>query len=577
MSLSEPGSPVAFGLWHYVWKLLRLRVVLFISSLRRARLRRKIGMAVIGLLLLALIVFLFWLSTLLLGFVQSPQLRELIDPAEFLAVIPTLAVTLAFFFVSLTNFGALLQTLYLAKDMDFLLVAPVPQRAVFLAKLLQGVLPNFGLFCLFALPLLFGLGASSGYSFLYYPMVIIELAGIALAASGLTGLLVMGVVRVVPARRVAEVLGFLGAIISILLGQSGQFTRFMNVNQNQVSGLMGGLVKLNSPLSPLSWAGRSLIEIGRFNWLPGLGLALLTLGVAGAIFMLALSLTERLYYSGWARMQGSEPRKKAQRRAPSAGGRIRILPAQVRGVIWKDWLVMRRDLRNLSQLITPLILGFILLITSSGPAGGGQANLPPFLEVGFKNVNVYFDILLALFVCWMLNFSLAMVSFSREGKNYWLLKAAPVSTGRLLLAKFIGAYLPTFLIGWAFLLPTFPLRQVNWAYLPYSTLVVALVTAGMTGVALSFGVAGARMDWEDPRQMNARGAVGCVGMIVGAAYFAVSLAIFFLPPVLMTFLQLGSEEAWPGDWAPPGQRGCPGLRCLPARRRVRASWPPRTG
>jgi hypothetical protein len=102
--------------------------------------------------------------------------------------------------------------LYLAGDMDFLLSTPIPIRAVFISKLLQAILPNFGLICLFALPMLYGLGASLGYQWLYYPLVLTLLAVLALAAAGIASLLVLFIVRIFPARRVAEVLGFVGAI-----------------------------------------------------------------------------------------------------------------------------------------------------------------------------------------------------------------------------------------------------------------------------------------------------------------------------------------------------------------------------
>ena len=88
----------------------------------------------------------------------------------------------------LTSFGVLLQALYLSGDMDFLLSTPVPIRAVFIAKLLQAVLPNVALIALFGLPILFGLGISSGYAAVYYPLVVLVMIALALAAAG-TGLL----------------------------------------------------------------------------------------------------------------------------------------------------------------------------------------------------------------------------------------------------------------------------------------------------------------------------------------------------------------------------------------------------
>ena len=128
-------------------------------------------------------VFAFVLSWLLLRFLQSPEVSQYIGGNQaFLVNIPVLVVSAAFIVILLTSFGVLLQALYLAGDMDFLLSVPIPIRAIFISKLLQAIIPNFGLILLFGLPVLYGLGLSSGYTFLYYPVVLIVLALLALAA-----------------------------------------------------------------------------------------------------------------------------------------------------------------------------------------------------------------------------------------------------------------------------------------------------------------------------------------------------------------------------------------------------------
>ena len=59
---------------------------------------------------------------------------------------------------------------------------------------------------------------------------------------------------------------------------------------------------------------------------------------------------------------------------------------------------------------------------------------------------------MSLFVGWMILTRLAGMGFSQEGKNYWLLKASPVRTGHLLLAKFLVACLPAIGLGLIFLI-----------------------------------------------------------------------------------------------------------------------------
>ena len=75
---STPGS----NLWFSVWKLLRLRVVIFTSGFRRARLRNKLGMIALGLVLLAVLVAAFFFSLLILNALRSHQFSQIVrDPA----------------------------------------------------------------------------------------------------------------------------------------------------------------------------------------------------------------------------------------------------------------------------------------------------------------------------------------------------------------------------------------------------------------------------------------------------------------------------------------------------------------
>jgi hypothetical protein len=298
------------GLWPAVGKLIRLRVLLFLSSFRHANRRRKLGIIVLGLLFLGFLGFVFFISWVLLRFLRSPELVQYVgDLRPLLDSVPVLLLGGAFVGILFTSFGVLLQALYLAGDMDFLLSTPLPIRAVFLTKLLQAILPNLGLISLFALPVLFGLGASSHYNFLYYPMVLIVLIALALAAAGLSSLLVLLIVKIFPARRVAEVLGFLGAIFSFICSQSGQFARFEDVSPDQAAQLAALVTRLNNPWSPLTWAGRGLVNLGEGHWLAAVGFIAITLGLSALVFGFALSTAERLYYSGWANIQGQVSKK----------------------------------------------------------------------------------------------------------------------------------------------------------------------------------------------------------------------------------------------------------------------------
>jgi ABC-2 type transport system permease protein len=537
------------NLWLYVWKLLRLRIVILISGFRRAKLRRKIGMVFLGLLFLGFLGFIFFISWMLLKFLQSPDLVQFIgNMLPLLEIVPTLILGGAFLGILITSFGVLLQALYLAGDMDFLLSAPIPIRSVFIAKLLQAILPNFSLICLFSLPVLYGLGVANHYNILYYPLVLAILIALALAAAGISGLLVMLVVRIFPARRVAEVLGFVGAILSFLCSQSGQLARFSQFSQDQATQALGMVSHINQPWSPITWAGRGLVDLGVGRWSTAAAYLILTLGLAGVIFYGALITAERLYYSGWASMQGVMRKKKVVRVTQPSRPAItrtlttpiaRLVPPAVRAILKKDFLVLRRDLRNMSQLVTPLIIGIIyafMFIRSGGEPPPGRGDAPTWMMDIMRNIMVYGNVGLSLFVGWMLLGRLAGMGFSQEGKQYWIIKTAPVSVTKLIVSKYLVAFLPVLGLGWIFLIGISLLQHVSVSLLLFSIPVVALSIAGNAGINLTFGIVGANMAWEDPRHMQKSGS-GCLGGLAVMVYLPISLLLFFGPPIAAKALE----------------------------------------
>jgi ABC-2 type transport system permease protein len=548
--LQAQSYPRQSSLWASVWKLLRLRLLIWWNTFRRAKTRRKVGTAILALFIIGLVVGLFFVSHWLLGLLNSPELAKYIDPPTFVILLPTLVLTAAFILTILTNFGILLQALYLSRDMDFLVSSPLPMRAVFIAKLLEAILPNFALFCAFTLPVLFGLGAAQGFKFLYYPFLVITLIFLALAAGGLAGLLVMAVVRVVPARRVAEVLGVVGATFSILCGQSGNVLRMAGLTQSDYSGSLLLLARLNTPWSPITWASSGLLALGRGEWLVGSGLTLLTLLLAGGLFTGTLILAEQLYYTGWTSMQGVNRKKKplkaispqalpvAPPEAKTTLNRTFPIAAPLVGLIVKDFLVLRRDPRNLSQLITPLILGVVFIFTTrigSKSFAGLPARFNP------ANFEMYILIGMAVFVGWMLLTNLAPLAFSREGRNYWLVKSAPLRPLHLITAKYLVSCLPAMLLSMVYLTLGFAIHNFNWTLFPFSIGVVALSIAGATGIALAFGIAGANLEWDSPQRQRLSGTTGCLMMIAVVVFFGLDLGLFLVPPALWLFITGGTS------------------------------------
>ncbi|MBI4926681.1 MAG: hypothetical protein HY835_02870 [Anaerolineae bacterium] len=531
------------GLWSTVWKLLRLRIMIAVNGFKRAKRGTKVGIIFGVLGVLVFLGFVLFISISLLNFLRSPALQQYLgNLTAFVESFPTMLVSVSTAGILVTGFGVLLQALYLSGDMDFLMSAPVPMRAIFVAKLIQAVLPNFLIMCVFTLPILIGLGISGGYNLLYYPMVVIVLVMLSLSAAALASLLVMVAARFFPARRMAEVLGFVVGTSFFVFSQSARFMNF-DVEGDQVASLLNTTARFNQPWSPLSWAGNGLIALGKGEWLPGIGLLLLTLVITSGVFYAALATSERLYYTGWSSLQNN---RRAKARAKTNGAAIkvngpnalaRLIPAPVRAIMVKDLRMYRRDLRNVSQLITPIILGVVYafsLLQQGGEVPGGRGEAPAWIMRSLEAVFLYADVGLALFLGWMLVQNLAGIGFSQEGRSYWMLKSAPLGPRTLIMAKFLVAFLPAWLVCGIYVLVLQILKGASPLSMLITLLALGFILMGLTGIYLAFGIQGAKFNWDTVQQMNQ--AVGCLGTLVGMAYVPVCFVLLAGPPAVVVIL-----------------------------------------
>ena len=211
-------------------------------------------------------------------------------------------------------------------------------------------------------------------------------------------------------------------------------------------------------------------------------------------------------------------------------------------MVAKDWRLIRRDLRNLSQLIAPLI--FTVIYGFSMLRGFQSVSETPgdVFSTIIAHSQIYISLGLPMFFGWSFLVNLTVNAYSREGKSYWMLKASPLSVKQLVIAKFLAA----FLLGLAFQLFLFGfIIALNWPGLStviYVMLVGVLFIAGLTGIMLTFGAYGAKLDWTDPRRMS-QGTAGCLSAVAGMVYVGLSWLLFFAPP---TFIAMLGGPEWLG-------------------------------
>lgn len=569
------------SIWNAILVIARARLLIVLNTFWRGKIRRKIFWVAAVLALCLASYGLYQLTGTIVRAITSPAFTAALErfnraspqtpiPTDFrpyLMALPSIVLFLSLVLLVLTSFTTVLSSLYLSGDMDMLLAAPVPMRAVFVVKFFGGLLVPYTLLFFLVGPFLLGFGRGLGFGAAFFAAAIPTLILLPLLPTGLGALLVMAVVRVIPARRAREIVGVLGGMVGVSWYIFSQFSRQL-APQVASARTLDYLRRFDSPLIPSAWAGRSLVAAGEGRWaelaIYGGLFAALSLGV----FIACLGLAERLYYAGWSNMstQGGRVRRRAtndERRTtsdvpgnssslqPRAGwsrvfGRwSSFLPEQSRAVLTKDLRIFPRDLRNLQQLIFPLVLAGVWsfqLVSSGVSMGRGQA--PGW----FQSLTTLASAGISFYICLVLSGAMGGPGISREGKGFWLLRVAPISARRLLLGKLVLAYLPFPVVGTLFVVFLSILQHATPVEFVRSLALVLLAGLGTTSITLGLGAAFPKLNWENPRQQTSFQA-GCLAPILYMLYLALALGAVIGLPALGLLAPEFTAVLTVGGWA----------------------------
>ena len=532
--------------WSDLWLLLGLRWTLSWNTFR-GRKRWQQALQVLGILWVG-----GWLGFVsgLAGLGIGALLRRFPE-APLEALLPGLILTAVAAIVLISSFAIALGALFLTSDLETLMTAPVGRRALFTAKILDGLVSYYAITLIAAMPALVVYGIVLRYGPLYYVLALVAVVGTPLLPAGVGALLTLLVARFAPARRVREVLGLVGAIVGIsfsLVGQTSRLwtQRLFGTGQDPQE-ILGHLRQLVAVPLPSIVAGRGLAAAGAGNWaLAGAELAgflLLTFGLFAGCVVVA----DRLYATGWARMQGagSANRSRAQvaRDAANAGW-LGHAPAWA-AIALKDWRTIPRDLRNFAQLLTPLVILPIVYFNIVG-SGRRSSDLTDRLNgigrgaIDPTGIVVAAGILLATVLIFR---RVAATAISMEGQAWWMLKLAPISGQELLRGKLAAALVPFAILSTILLLGATLWRGFGAVGFLYGWFGIQLLGVAILATAVGAAVPWAKLDWDDPRKMSS-GWGNLISLLAGAVVAGLAGLMLCLPFVATAFAPNLVPTAW---------------------------------
>jgi ABC-2 type transport system permease protein len=478
--------------------LLRQRVRLFWNRVARGprRTRRLLGAFLATVFTIGFVILAGFNASLLVQRVART------DPEAATQALPLLLIGV-FALTLITSLSSAFHHLFLASDLELLLAAPIPARSLFWLKVFEIWRDSLHVL-LFESAALYGFGQTLRLPAAYYFLAVLVGISVTLAATAVGATITLGLARV---RFGESILGLsrLWAIILFLpigilgvpalgFGRS-RFSLFFS--QGNIDAAASSLRSFGPPptWAPTTWAAHLLLG----DEAAGLSLALLV--VTGiAIFAAAQLAFEGLFAAGWERVRFSAPR----RRSAPVRWRLR-LPGGVSGgpivgLLQKDWRTLVRDPRwRTGALVSLVALGLPAMALSAGDPFARTAHVLRF----------WLGMLPIPYLAYLFGSQQGAATLAYEGRNIALLRAAPVSMGRILLAKALGGLILVVGVIWVATLAL----AVSHAGEP---LEIAAAMAAATWLAVggtSAAIAGAALtaDFEGD---NPQRRIGCLGTIV---------------------------------------------------------------
>lgn len=494
------------------------------------------------LLLLGLAVG-FWFGTYYLIRRVLIYFQSVYDLGPGLAYQLLLIIMLTFLSMLLfSNLVTSLSAFFLARDLDLLLSTRVAIRAFFYSRLVTTTLNSSWMVLFFSLPVFVAYGAvfDGGLIFYLWLLMILPLFLMIPASAGvlITHLLVYSL----PAKRIRDILFFIGLISFIMIYFLFRFSQPERLVQPESFGhflqFMSAMETPSSPFLPSSWSAEVLAG-SLFNRTTDQGFFYALLASYALFFPLVASwVSGAVYLTGWSKAQESRQGRRKHRFFELLLNYLtRPFPNILRALIIKDIKTFVRDSTQWSQLFL-LVALVVVYLYNFKVLPLDRSPLPTAtLKTGVSFVNLG----LAGFVLSAVAVRFAFPAVSLEGKAFWILQTTPISLRSLLWSKFWLNFVPLLLLGECLIFLSNLLLQVPSWMMMLSLVTVFLMTLGITAICVGVGALYPKFSYDHAAEIPTSFG-GAVCMIFSIAFIAIAVIIEAWPIYLLAMEALQPEK-----------------------------------
>lgn len=435
------------------------------------------------------------------------MLRELAQatPDYHLAYTPIMsALALAMFImVFLSSSISALSALYVSKDMDFLLSAPVSKPTLLIAKMCETAFSICWMLVVFGIPLYISFGEALSAGVLYYtgaPIVIVALLSPAVLLGTATAVIFSSLL---PARGGRHAFALLFAVsIGLFFAILNNGAKMVLPSGGSTSSLLS--VLKNSPpwyLLPTTQISRAIEGLARGE-LSSAALAITTYAaVTGVSWLISLALFQRLFLRTHTKLQVSNSPLQLDSRFGRSVARVLFAMTRrgTRALVTKEVYAFSRELTQTLQLT--------MLLTICALYSYNFSQINPPTKVGVEILQLWdvfmtaLNVLLGLMVILSISSRFVFPSVSLEGGSLWILQSAPVSTRDILRAKYTSWFSLIVLVALSVFSAGGFAIGVEPRVIAASAISGIIISHGLVTLGLGFGARFARFDWEHQGQI----------------------------------------------------------------------------
>lgn len=505
---------------------LQLKVKLRMNNFR-AMFDKKKPAKSIGLLLLILLVVVQVVALYVF------YITQLIHPAIALGqsdALLTMILVAGQVIVLIYGAISILNNLFFAKDMEFLLSLPVRPMHIFSAKFTVICLGEVGIMLLFLLPgiIVYGINLNVDAAFYIRSLVVALFApAIPLAIAAVLSLPLMRIVGALKNRSLAaSVVGLvLFAGLMFVSMNMGRITQSVVESGNEIASMLlteGGLASMIARVFPPAlWGARAMAQgggVGAWNMLLFVGVSLVALAAA---FLLAVA-----FYKKGAVAQ-LETARSTRKRSKRTNGKVF---SQVRSLFVNEWRSLLRTPTYAMNALTTIIIGPLMLLLMSDMLSEIPAGV---LKIVSGEIFWFIVLIVAAIVGFFAAINpAAATTLTREGKTYYLLKTLPIDPKQLFKAKLLVAYSISF--GAAALFLTAPIFVgVDFSVILLGVILAMIISFPCTALSMLIDMNNPKLNWTTPQQAIKQNFNAFLGMLVSWALMGFfGLAAYLMLSVL---------------------------------------------